>query len=282
MSGKQPRTTIGDTFQETSNLEQQVIFMYVHRIEFSFQNGQTPEKAIEFAECLLGTLLRNGQICESIRGPLYMEENHCVAIVLAPEQESLDPKFHGKYVTSQIQEGVALGIGFTSTAMAKDRGSAETCSCHSSSGYVLFTTYLSLEPPVRCLDCFLPVPLYKFPAMPSGEYGDVVRWQSDYQSCDSLQMHCTVLERATIRQMSDPRSSLSMMGRENCRMLEDLSGKPFYYYLYRDHGRSVKSEKARRCPSCGQPWCLETPLHSLFDYKCDTCRLLSNFAWNLT
>ncbi len=255
--------------------------MHVHRIEFDLPSGQTPEKTIELAECLLGALRMNGQLCGA-EWPIYIKEGRCVATVLAPEHESLDAKFHGEYVTRQISEGEALGITVTFVAEAEDCSSAETCSCHSSSGYVLFTNYVSLESPVRCLDCFLPVPLYKFPVMPSGEYYEVICWQSDYQSCDSLQMNCTVLERAATRQMSDYRSSLSTAGRENCRILEGLSGKPFYYYLYRASARSAKSERERLCPSCGQPWYLEAPLHSLFHYRCDQCRLLSNFAWNLT
>jgi predicted nucleic acid-binding Zn ribbon protein len=254
--------------------------MYVHRIEFSLSSGQTQEETVEFAENLLAALRMNGQICGA-EWPIYIKENRCVAIVLAPEQESLDPKFHGEYVTRRIREMEALGITLTFATMAEDC-SVEACSCHSSSGYVLFTTYSSLGSPVRCLDCFLPVPLYKFPAISGGEYHEVICWQSDYQSCDRLQMNCAVLERATTRQISDFRSSLSIKGRENCRILEGLSGKPFYYYLYHAHARNVKSEKARRCPSCGQPWYLETPLHSLFHYKCDQCRLLSNFAWNLS
>lgn len=256
-------------------------FMHVHRIEFGLPSGQTSEKTVELAEGLLGALRMNGQICGR-EWPIYTEESRCVAIVLAPEQESLDPKFHGEYVTRRIREGEALGITLAFTPVAEDCGGAEACSCHRSSGYVLFTNYLSLESPVRCLDCFLPVPLYRFPAMPSGEYYEVIRWQSDYQSCDRLQMNCAVLERAATRQLSDFRSSLSATGRENCRVLEGLSGKPFYYYLYRAHARSVKSERARRCPSCGQAWHLETPLHSLFHYQCDQCRLLSNLAWNLS
>ena len=254
--------------------------MHVHRIELHCPSDQSPETTIEHAVALLGALRMNGQVCGG-EWPIYTERSNCIAIVLAPEKESLDPKLHGEYVTKIVRQGEALGIKLTFATVAEDSCSAKTCSCSNSSGYVLFTNYLSLESPVRCLDCFLPVPLYRFPTMPSGEYYDVICWQSDYHSCDQLQMNCSVLERATTRQMSDPGSSLSKAGRENCRLLESLSGKPFYYYLYRAHARSVKSEKERRCPSCGQPWYLETELHSLFHYKCDQCRLLSNFAWNI-
>ena len=239
------------------------------------------EKIVDFANNYLAALRMNGQVCGA-EWPIYFQEGRCVATVLAPTQESLDRKYQGKYVKKRVREGEALAIAISSSLVAEDCDSAEVCTCHDPSGYVLFTTYLSLESPVRCFDCFLPVPLYQLPVMPSGEYYELICWQSDYQSCDRLQMNCTVLETATTRQLSDFTSSLSKAGKENCRVLEHLSGKPVYYYLYRAHGRSTGSEKRRLCPSCGQPWYVETRLHSLFHYKCDQCRLLSNFAWNLT
>lgn len=256
--------------------------MYVHRIEFRCSAGQLLGRTAEFADELLGALQRNGQVCEAECSPVYLEGGSYVAIVLAPEQMSFAPELHSERVTKILGEGAALGITVTFTAVAEDSSGAQTCACHSPSGYVLFTNFLSVAPPVRCLDCFLPVPLYRFPVRPAGDFHDVICWQSDYRSCDRLQMNCTVLEKATTRQMSDVGSTLSKVGRENCSVLESLSGKPFYYYLYRANGRSVKSEMARCCPSCGQPWYLETALHSLFHYKCDQCRLLSNFAWNLS
>lgn len=255
--------------------------MYLQRLEFSFSDEQLLEKVVDLSHGFLAVLRMNGQVCGS-EWATYAQKGLCVANALAPEQESLDPRFHGEYVKKKIREAEALGISITSASVARDCDSAEICSCSNPSAYVLFTTFLSLESPVRCLDCFLPVPLYRLPVMPSGEYYEVICWQSDYQSCDRLQMNCTVLERATTRQLSDPRSSLSKAGRESCSILAGLAGKPFYYYLYRGYGRSVGSEKKRCCPSCGQPWYLETRLHSLFHYKCDQCGLLSNFAWNLS
>jgi len=255
--------------------------MYVQRIEFSFNGNEPPKEVVDVANGFLAALRMNGQVCGR-EWPIYFESGLCTAIALSPEEDSLNLRHCGEYPNKRVREAEELGISITSAVIAEDCSSAEPCRCQESSGYVLFTTFVSLESPVRCLDCFLPVPLYRFPALPSGEYYEIICWQSDYQSCDRLQMNCSVLERASTRQISDPRSSLSKAGQENCRLLAHLSGKPFYYYLYRGNGRSVASEKERRCPSCGQPWYLEAPLHSLFHYKCDQCRLISNFAWNLS
>lgn len=255
--------------------------MYVHRVEFCFRGNEPPEQLADVVEWFLSALRMNGQVCGR-EWPIYFQEDRCVAIVLSPEQGSLDPKYYGEHLKDRLREAETLGISITSATVAEDYSGANICRCADSSAYILYTTFVLLESPIRCLDCFLPVPLYKFPVMPSGDYHEVICWQSDYQSCDNLQMNCAVLERAGTRQLSDVHSSLSKIGRENCGTLADLSGKPFYYYLYRGRGRSISSERQKHCPSCEQPWYLETPLHSLFHYKCDQCRLLSNFAWNLS
>lgn len=255
--------------------------MHVQRIKFSFNGNEPSNDIVDVANDYLAALRMNGQVCGN-EWPIYSESGMVTAIALSPEEDSLKPENNGEYVKKSIREAEEVGISITSEVIGQDCDSAGPCSCQESSGYVLFTTYVSLGSPVICLDCFSPVPLYTLPVLPSGEYYEIICWQSDYKNCDHLQMNCSVLERATTRQLSDPRSSLSKEGLEICRLLTHLSGKPFYYYLYRGNGRSVASEKKRCCPSCGQTWYLKTPLHSLFHYKCDHCRLMSNFAFNLS
>jgi len=255
--------------------------MYVHRLEFCFTDQDVLDKLSDMADMCLSALRMNGQICGT-EWPLYLENNRCVAIVLAPELCSLDERFNNRYVMERLADAKASGISIIAQPIAEDVDGAQTCSCRQSSGYVLFTSYVSLESPVRCLDCFGVIPLYRFPVMPSGEYYEVIRWQSDYQSCDRLQMNCTVLERQATRQLSDMKSSLSIKGRWCCETLSALAGKPFYYYLYRYHGKSFSAEKKRCCPSCGEPWFMDNPIHSIFRFKCDNCHLLSNLAWNIS
>lgn len=59
------------------------------------------------------------------------------------------------------------------------------------------------------------------------------------------------------------------------------TGRPVYYYLYRHAGASERAERVRRCPSCGGDWLLAAPLHAIFDFRCDRCRLLSNVAFQI-
>ncbi|CUI02772.1 DUF2310 family Zn-ribbon-containing protein [Massilia antarctica] len=215
------------------------------------------EPAAAHLNLFLGALRNNGQICGS-EWPMAMEDGCCFATVLAPAADSLDERYHGSHVRQRLADAQQAGITFAWSLIGPACDSADACACANPSAYVLFTTFLTLESPVRCMDCFGPVPLYRFTAPPDADFHDVISWQSDYQSCDHLQMNCTVLERAATRQMSTIDSALSAAGCACCAALSERAGKPFYYYLYRAKGRSAAREAQRRCPACDGPWQLCT------------------------
>lgn len=255
--------------------------MYTQRIEFDYQSPQMSDSQNELAIDYLNALRMNGQTCGNEWSTFY-EKNRLIAIVSTPERASLAQKNHGKYVKKIVSEGKKSGMTIRYSQLSDSVDGASACQCVDPHGYILYADYVCLASPVRCLDCFGQIPLYRLPCMPSGDYHELISWQSDFQSCDRLQMNCTVLERASILQLSKPDSHLSKKGRENCQILAGLTNKPFYYYLFRGHnGKSAATEKERTCPVCKALWYLESPLHSIFRFKCDPCRLLSNFAWNL-
>ena len=104
---------------------------------------------------------------------------------------------------------------------------------------------------------------------------------SDYQSCDSLQMNCAVGERFAIKQLSKLDSPLTKVGLDVCKTIQEVTGKKTYYYLYKGNGKSIKTEKERKCPGCNKPWYQDVAVHNKFDFKCVDCGLLSNIAYNL-
>lgn len=125
------------------------------------------------------------------------------------------------------------------------------------------------------------VPLYLIPFTETkqGELHDrVIWWASDYQACDRLQMNSRTGVRFGLDQISKLDSSLSVRGREICGFISEAMGIPVYYYLFRFHCRSMAKERERKCPGCGGHWLLEEQIHDFFDFKCDSCRILSNVA----
>lgn len=256
--------------------------MYVNRVSVT---GTKPDKCsresgADLLEAMLAAYRMNGQICGR-EWPILAEGEIVSAIVLSPEEQSFDARFNGKYVTAAMAHCEAEGLLMTLEVLGEDAESLPSCQCHRPSAYVLFTSYTALESPIRCMDCFGPKALYHMEIMASGEFNELVTWQSDYQSCDQLQMNCSVLEHEATRELSNIDSSLNKIGLAHCKTLATTSNRPFYYYLFSGESENLQTELERRCPGCGNDWRLTSRLHDLFDFRCDRCRLLSNIAFDV-
>jgi len=254
--------------------------MYIAEIKFKIDEKISDEDISDSLMRFLGALRMNGQIFGS-EFPIAKKQDYVSATVMIPEIDSLNDKYRNEYVSNSMEQIYRLGLSNQSIdVIGKDPGSGDVCSCRRHEFYILYTNYLLIESPLHCGNCFGNIPLYKIPHTSSGEYHDIVCWQSDYQACDNLQMNCTTGERFGLREMSRHDSSLTKQGLKICEIISKSTKIPTYYYLYRHYGRSKKAEMARRCPSCNQEWLIKTVLHELYDFRCDKCHLLSNIALN--
>jgi predicted nucleic acid-binding Zn ribbon protein len=206
---------------------------------------------------------------------LARREGRLEGFVRVPELNSLEAPHNNSYSRQAL---AALSPTVPAVeVLGPEPESSAGCTCRSRSAMVLFTHYLSTDPPVRCLDCFEPVPLYHLPHLHDDEHLVLLHWASDYRACDTLQMHCTTGERFGEEQLWRHDSSLSLNGRDLCRRIEHATGTPVYYFLHKTRSRGRQAELNRVCPSCGAQWRLERPLHN-FDFQCPSCRLLSAIA----
>lgn len=230
---------------------------------------------------LLHAMRKNGQLL-GIEFPIAHASDRYLAYVMMPASDSLNKKYWNVYVKQQIDELQKLGLSKPIVnPIGPDDESCDPCRCRSRTAFILFTTYVSLESPLRCFECFLPVPLYQIPPTSSEEYSDVLSWVTNYKACDSLQMNCAVGEQFATRQLSAIDSSLTKQGRVVCDAITTGTKRPTYYYLYRSGGRSLENERRRTCPGCSAAWLRSERLHGLFDFQCDHCGVLSNIAWNV-
>jgi predicted nucleic acid-binding Zn ribbon protein len=170
--------------------------VYVNRI--SFTRPDSPALVRELStgavQAVPGAWRTNGQICGR-EWPVIQEGSGYSTVARSPERDSLEPGFSSSYAAAAIARAEAEGLQVAWQILGEDDESSPACSCASPTAYSLFTNYLSLEPAIRCMDCFRPVALYRMTPMDSGEFYEIISWQSDYQACDSLQMNCKVLER---------------------------------------------------------------------------------------
>ena len=226
----------------------------------------------------IGALRRNGQIVGELDNIVEQHDledgNKRIQLrCIAPEQDSLDAKYHSVYARAEFVTLLEM-----STQPPQYRLVAEIfdkrkcCSCDAPSFYILFTTHLATaSSPVDCGDCKLPVPLYRLPfVFDEQEHYAILSWQATYQACDTLYMQSGAGERFGLRQMTRLDSGLSLSGREICAAMASKKGRPFYYYLMQN-----KTEK-ELCPDCGGEWKLETASHEFYQFRCNNCFLLSN------
>lgn len=252
----------------------------------TFEIRFQPQKLIEFddltskASDLLAVWMKNGQIKRGSWPAATWGRRGYRTFVSCPETTSLDEKFDNGYGKAAREELLKQEIRLTIHHIGPDPDTATTCECPRPSWCLLWTNYLCQETPMRCGDCFGVLPLYRFPASYHGEFCDILWWESAFQNCDELQMHCRVGERFGTREISRADSSLSKSGRTICQEWTERTGIPTYYYLYRYGGRSLATEQSRPCPGCGGAWLLPECIHGFLDMKCDACRLVSNITWN--
>ncbi|HQU82934.1 MAG TPA: DUF2310 family Zn-ribbon-containing protein [Pyrinomonadaceae bacterium] len=172
------------------------------------------------------------------------------------------------------------GSTFEIKTVGKTYASYKTaCKCRESDFYILITNYITILSPITCGNCFKPVPLYKLPKYNGYDYIPILSWETNYISCDSLQMNCEVGERWALNQMQEVTSQLSKQGLEICKKIEELTNVPTYYYLH--NYRKVKgNELSKPCPVCNEKWNLKKQLNNFYDFKCDTCKLVSIISPN--
>lgn len=255
--------------------------MYLAQVTFKIIKKNNAEVQESKIDSLLGCLRMNGNILGR-EMPLVQESKVYRAYLSLPDKDAFQKKTFSEYVGKVIKELSDVGLGQPEIKiLGKDPQEPDACECRRPSWFILFTNYVTIQPPLRCGRCFSPFPLYRIPKLASGDYYEAICWQSNYQACDTLQMNCEVGERFGTKQMSDYDSSLTKEGLKVCREIERVTKKKVYYYLFRYNGKSHEKELEKKCPNCGGDWLLKKSLHKLFDFKCDKCRLLSNIAMSL-
>ena len=134
--------------------------MYVQRIQYTFTNALLADNIADIVSDYLSTLRMNGQVCGR-EWPLYRDGDALFSVVLTPEETSLARSFNTQYAHNFLLKLEALGCTVSVVQANEDVQGCAACVCAAPSAYVLYTNYVSLESPVRCLDCFDPVSLYR-------------------------------------------------------------------------------------------------------------------------
>jgi len=229
---------------------------------------------------LMTELKYHGQIIGQ-EFPTLLKDGYFVTQVLCPEEQSLAHSNHNQAVKNAISALNDAGILQPKiTILGQEVHSDTTDPEHQPSWQMLYTSYVQTCSPLRCGEHFSPIPLYRIPAIANGCFKQLINWQQDWQACDQLQMNGRSAEFAALAEIGELTSSLSQRGMAQRQKIEQLTGVPTYYYLYRVGGENAKSEQNRLCPGCNSPWALPESQHQVIDFKCDNCRIVSNISWD--
>lgn len=254
--------------------------MYVQELIFDCYQDVTLERAEKSLMAFLDSLRCNGQVIGR-EFPTTIDNGALVTRVIVPTEDAVHPDRYSAVTRHRLEQLNQSGLLKPKIRhLGRELFSDTADECAPPPWQILFTTYLHECSPLRCGDHFLPIPLFQVPPVGNGDHKALLKWQEDWQACDQLQMNGATSETASLLQMGELNSDLSRRGRDLCKRIEYLTKVPTYYYLYRVGGDSEQQEKNRRCPSCDHPWALEQPIHDVFHFKCDNCRLVSNLSWD--
>jgi predicted nucleic acid-binding Zn ribbon protein len=250
--------------------------MYVGQITMTRLAPFEQETVSDVITELLSAFRMTGQICGREWSVATTPEGY-VATILLPEQSALDAIHNNRWVRKALQKLNGVGLSEPVCSVSVDLISERPCECDSPSSYILYTNFLSYEPPLRCGRCFLPVALYRVPSSEGEVTQGILYWEAYYQACDTLAMGSGPLEQPAMGQVSRLDSDLSQKGIAICRDLSKAVTLPVYYSLHRYGLYSMEQEEMQLCPACHGEWLLSERWH-LFDFRCDRCHLVSNIA----
>ncbi|MFN8672703.1 MAG: DUF2310 family Zn-ribbon-containing protein [Candidatus Sericytochromatia bacterium] len=249
--------------------------MFVFELKVKIPNKDLEEKIIEkLKDFLIDQLFKTKQILYRDL-PIIKEYNEFKAIVECAEFDSLESKNRKYYVNQYWEELEDLSENKIEIKYLGKEYLEYTKCCGIQSFLILYSD--SLYSSIRCGDCFEPIPFYFIPPTYeySKEYFDIFSWEKNYDSCYNLWFSGEIGEQYHLKQLSNFDSNLTKQGLKVCRNIEKVTNKPVYYFLMSYKKISFKKDKKRTCPSCNKEWILNNTLHKKFDFKCDSCKLIS-------
>ncbi|MBL4830118.1 MAG: Zn-ribbon-containing protein [Aliivibrio sp.] len=255
--------------------------MIVVELQFECFDNTTVTAVDQAINRLIEAWRYNGQILGR-EFPIVMGDGDFRVRVVCPEESSLQASYNSDFVNVSIELlSEAMLLFPKAKLLGRDINSEESAVDETPSWQVIYTTYLHTCSPLRSGDTLMPIPLYRNPATFNGDHKTVIKWQTEWQACDEIQMaDACAAKFAAVREISDIESDLFRRGWDIRGRIEHLTKIPTYYYQYQVGGKSLEEQRDRGCPKCGQAWRVETAIHDIFDFKCDDCRIVSNLSWD--
>ena len=196
--------------------------MYIQEISFQIATNFDLDSVEAEFHTLIVSYRNNGQIQDSSINHIFINgENKVICTAITIAKDALNKKFNSEAISSNIKKieqlfNTKLEYQLIGEALVNKE---EQCKCKKSEFYILYTNFLAIGSPIMCGTCFNDVPLYKLPKYDAYGYTPILSWESNYKSCDTLQINCSVGEVWAMKQMWQHNSPLSKQGIDICKKL---------------------------------------------------------------
>lgn len=254
--------------------------MVVAELRFTIIKDTSYAMAEHAIRHYLEALIFNGQILGR-EFPTFLQQDCFISRVVLAEPSAMAHEHHSASSKEALMALGKAGLAFPKLSiLGEDLMSNHTDPCATPQALFLYCRFGLMNSVLYCAEHFAPVPLYRFKPTSGSDHQDLIRWQLQYQALDEIQMQeQRVLPKIAENSLQQLHSSLNKQGRKFATKIAKQQGVPVYYALYSGSSHHCDAEIDKCCPSCGQAWRLQKPLHQLFDFQCHRCLLVSNIAW---
>lgn len=196
--------------------------------------------------------------------------------VRTPAKDALAEEHHSDFARQALRFATSKDLSkMKARRLGRVPYSDRECPGHPEAGLILFVDVYSPESPLRCAECFGPVPLYTVPPGERGDRQEITWWASGYRACYELLSRKGAADAFARNELENPESDLSRSGLKIRERIAASTGRRTWYYLFFAHDLDRAAEREHRCPGCGGEWLLPKPWHDEFDFRCERCALLS-------
>ena len=255
--------------------------MYLAELYFGIIRPNERAAVVVAIESLLSSWYRNGQILDSDYSILKVRRGYSTHAVL-PTEDALSAEHHSAPAKAELNKLLQQGLGQPKvTIMGEDLSGCTYAEDAQAPFLILYTYWTTDITALRRGDNFQPVPLFLLPPDPAtGDHLGLRAWVSMYKACDTLSMTKSGMADIAFASLSAIGSAVTGEGRRICHNLETALGIPVYYALTRGPGEEEERRIEGVCRSHPYEWRRDDPLHDIFDFRCETLRLLSYLSWN--
>jgi predicted nucleic acid-binding Zn ribbon protein len=230
----------------------------------------------DIAENYIASLFHAGQLCGEYFLTWIGGELTCQTLMSGLDADKL--RYHSPWSKPKLK-AVTKAFGRKPVWKICDDDAPQRNISWSAPTLHLFTHAFDWKSPLRRGDTGVGVPVFLLP-LDFQQKNDLIRWQSEYVLHDRLWLNSGSLEMSAYKELVNPKSELSVAGRELCAEIEKATSVPTYYFLMR-FSAPEQGVDSRPCPGCGKAWGYLQPLDAPFHhwpFRCERCRLVSTIG----